>query len=110
MQPGPEVVLEYHPTVFAYLVLALFVLLMLVTLVFLVINRCKYVLVYYWHILCVLEWRQRRGMEGLPPFEGHLSVYRGGLHVYHLYIQSAWLIETTIPSDKCVSSVVDSVQ
>lgn len=46
MQTVPEEAVEYHPTEFAYFVLALVVVLLMITLVFLLVNRYKYVLVH----------------------------------------------------------------
>ena len=45
VQAVPEEVVEYHPTVFAYVVLVLCVLLMSFTFVFLALNKYKCVLV-----------------------------------------------------------------
>ena len=45
VQAVPEEVVEYHPTVFAYVVLVLCVLLMSFTFIFLALNKYKCVLV-----------------------------------------------------------------
>lgn len=54
MQPLPKEVVEYHPTVFNYCVLVLFVVLMVVTFIFLLVNRDKW----------VLPWERERGEGG----------------------------------------------